>query len=254
MPRWRIDLEYNGACFVGWQVQQNGRSIQGEIESALHKLLGHPVRITGSGRTDAGVHAVQQVASFWTDTDRSPRSITLGLNSHLPRQIACTSAVVVDDDFDARRRVLKKCYRYAWLDRPARSPLHHDRVWHVRWKLDEQAMNEAAQHLVGTHDCSSFRASGCSAKTTVRTIECARVWRVADFVYFEIEGNGFLRHMVRIVSGTMSEVGRGARQSTFLAWVRDQRRRSAAGPTAPATGLTLQWVKYADGPFTKGDR
>lgn len=242
--RWRIDVEYDGAGFVGWQLQPNGPSIQGALEHAIAVVFGEQVRVGASGRTDAGVHAEQQVASFAAEAVRSPRSVRDGLNAHLPPGIAVIEASVVSEAFDPRRDAKRKSYRYTWLARPARSALVPGRVWHVRAELDAERMHAAAQHLIGTHDFSAFRAAYCTANTTVRTIQDARVEQEGALIHFRIEGNGFLTHMVRILAGSLWEVGRGNRSPAWLAEVLAARERAGAGRTAPPEGLTLEWVRY----------
>ena len=242
--RWRIDLEYEGTDFAGWQVQPGQRTIQGVVTDAAEHLLGERVHISGAGRTDAGVHARQQVASFVTAVDRSAEAVVGGLNAHLPPDVACVAAMPVPDDFDPRRSPHTKRYLYRWLERRARSPLRKNRTWHVRQPLDVDAMAEAAAVLVGTHDCSSFRAAGCSSTHPVRTIEAVELTRAGDEVHLALHGTGFLRHMVRIVAGTLHEVGRGARPSDWFGEVLHARERSAAGRTAPAGGLCLEWIRY----------
>lgn len=243
--RFRLVLEYDGAGFVGWEVQPGQRSIQGEVERALATILQHPVRVAVSGRTDSGVHAVGQVAAFSTTAERSPDKLRDGLNALLPPDIACRSAERVAPDFDPRRHARTKHYRYRWLDGRVRSPLRRGRVYEVRAALDAAAMHEAALLLAGTHDFAAFRAAGCGAATTVRTLPRWTVARVDDEVQLDVWGHGFLRHMIRIVAGTLTEVGRGARPVAWVAQVLASRDRALAGPTAPAHGLTLMSVCYA---------
>lgn len=255
MPvRWRIVLEYEGTRFEGWQVQPGRRTVHGEVAGALERLLGHPVELLVSGRTDAGVHAEGQAAAFDAVVVRTPRAIRDGLNAHLPDDVACVSAEEVDSAFDPRAWSWGKLYRYRWLDRPARSPLRQARVWHVRGRLDEAAMHVAAEALLGRHDFSAFRAAGCGAKHAVREITAIEVVREADEVRLDVRGNGFLRHMVRIVAGTLAEVGQGRQPPAWVADVLGSRDRAAAGRTAPARGLTLVAVTYGDGPppWTRG--
>jgi tRNA pseudouridine38-40 synthase len=211
-------------------------------------LVGHPAHVSGSGRTDAGVHAHGQVASFETTARRSERSIRDGLNAKLPSDVSCVSADQVPLDFDARRWVRRKTYRYTWMDRPSRSPLNGDRVWHVRTPMRVEAMHEAAQYLAGKHDFSSFRAVGCSAQHPVRWIERISVERRGQFVELSVVGNGFLRHMVRIIAGSLNEVGRGRQEASWLHEVLEARDRASAAMTAPAHGLALVSVEYGDGP------
>lgn len=244
--RWRLVLEYDGSDFVGWEVQPGQRSVQGAVEQGLEDLLGHAVRVSVSGRTDAGVHALGQVASFVTEVERSPRAMRDGLSSYLPQDVACVHAEPVELDFDPRRLARRKHYRYAWLARPSRSPMRRGRAWHVRQPLDVPAMHEAASHLAGTWDYSAFRASGCCARTTVRTLPGWSVQRVGDEIHLDVEGHGFLRHMIRIAAGTLVEVGRGRRPPEWVREVRDGLDRRAAGRTAPPHGLTLVSVTYGE--------
>lgn len=242
--RWRIDLEYDGTGFAGWQLQPAARTVQGVLEEAIEGLVGHPARVHGAGRTDTGVHAEQQVAVFDTAVQRDARGIVGGLNARLPEDVACIVAARVPDDFDPRRAPHAKTYRYRWLDRPARSPLRRHRAWHLRQRLDDEAMAHAITALRGTHDFSAFRAAGCSATHAVRTIEGALVERHGDEVHLVMQGTGFLRHMIRIVAGSLHEVGRGRRSPAWLAEVLASRDRAAAGRTAPAAGLTLESITY----------
>lgn len=244
--RWRIDLEYDGGGFVGWQLQPSGRSVQGVVEEALERLLGHPARLRAAGRTDAGVHAEQQVAVFDAAVRRDERAILGGLNGFLPEDVAVVAACVVPDDFDPRRAPHTKRYRYRWLDRPARSPLRRGRAWHHRHRLDDEAMDRAARQLEGQHDFSAFRAVGCSAAHPVRSVEGCRVERHGDEVHLVADGTGFLRHMIRIVAGSLTEVGLGRRPPEWLADVLEGRDRERAGRTAPAHGLTLERITYLE--------
>jgi tRNA pseudouridine38-40 synthase len=240
----RLTLEYDGAAFVGWEVQREGRSVQGEVEGALARILQHPVRVQVSGRTDSGVHAVGQVAVFRTIKDVDPTSLLRGLNAVLPLDIACHQVLPVSPTFDPRRHAKRKHYRYRWLDGGVRSPLRRGRVYEVRPCLDVESMHLAAQQLVGTHDFAAFRASGCGAATTVRTIGSWDVQRVGDEVWLDTVGHGYLRHMVRIVAGALTEIGRGARDAPWLAAGLNAKERTALGPTAPAHALTLMSVHY----------
>ena len=242
--RWRIDLEYDGERFAGWQLQPGQQTIQGEVETALAGLLGHPTRISCAGRTDAGVHARQQVASFVTEVSRAPHQLVFGLNSKLPEEIACVAATPVDDAFDPRRSPHCKRYVYTWLDRPGRSPLRRGRVWLVRKRLDHEAMAAAAAVLVGTHDFSSFRAAGCQSTHPTRTMKHVGVERHGDEVRLAMHGTGFLRHMVRIVAGSLWEIGRGRRDVAWMQTLLHASDRGAAGDTAPPGGLCLEWVRY----------
>jgi len=246
MNRWRLDIEYDGTNFSGWQLQPGERTVQGVVEDAVEVFCTHPARVTSAGRTDAGVHALQQVASFVTHVERLPRSVVGGLNGNLPDDVAVVAAQVVAAEFDPRRTPHVKQYRYRWLDRPAISPLRRNRVWHVRRALDVAAMAAAVSSLIGEHDFSSYRAAGCSAKHPVRIVESARVERRGDEVVLELEGRAFLRYMVRNIAGTLNEIGRGKYDSEHLGEVLARRDRSAAAATAPARGLTLASIRYLE--------
>jgi len=222
------------------------RTVQGVLESALETILGHPVRVGAAGRTDAGVHALQQVASFVTSVERRPESILGGLNANLPRDLAVVAAARVGDDFDPRRSPHVKCYRYRWLVRDTRSPLRRQSVWQVRWALDAARMDQAARCLVGEHDFTSFRAAGCSATHPVRIVESVQVREEEDEVILEIRGRAFLRYMVRNIAGTLAEVGRGRIEPEEMAAILQARDRSKAGPTAPSKGLVLAWIRYLE--------
>jgi tRNA pseudouridine38-40 synthase len=244
--RFKIVVEYDGSRFVGWQVQPDGPSIQGELARAAEAVVGHPVNIAGSGRTDAGVHALGQVAAFDTSARRDERAIRDGMNAHLPDDIAVVAASRAPADFDPRRWVERKHYRYAWLDRRSRSPLRQARTWHVRDTLDQAAMQAAADLLVGRHDFSAFRAVGCQAAHAERYVQALTLSRRGDELHLDAVGNGFLRHMVRIVAGTLTEVGLGRRAPAWVGEVLAGRDRAAGGRTAPAHGLTLVEVVHGD--------
>lgn len=246
--RWKLVLAYHGAGFVGWQVQPTGRSVQGVVEAALAALLGESVRVDAGGRTDAGVHALAQHATFVTRVHRTPRSMCGGLNAHLPQDVSCVAAVQVPDHYDPRAWTLSKTYRYTWLDRPSRCPLRDDRSWHKRRRLDDIAMARGAVMLLGTHDFSAFQAVGCAAKSPVRQLRAARVWRDGDAVHLDVVGHGFLRHMVRIIAGTLTEVGHGRHPPEWVRHVLHSRDRAEGGRTAPAHGLTLVSVEEGPGP------
>jgi len=246
MPSYRLLLEYDGTDYAGWQWQPGYRSVQGELERALARVMGQErVCAVGSGRTDAGVHAAGQVASFTSPVERAPRNLRLGLNSLLPPDITCLEAGLAPDGFDARMHALGKLYRYRLLDGNRRSALRARFVAHEHGELRVTAMAEAAAHLAGTHDFTSFRATGSDVPGSVRTLHRVDVARVGDEVVFEVEGDGFLRHMVRIIVGTLLEVGRGRRDPGWVAQVLAARDRGEAGRTAHAQGLCLVRVRYA---------
>lgn len=245
--RWRLVLEYDGSGFAGWQLQPGQPTVQGAVEAVLEGLLGHPVRIHAAGRTDTGVHAAMQVVVFDSAARRDAKAIRDGLNARLPETVACVSADEVAPDFDPRHRPHEKTYRYTWLCRPGRSPLRRGRVWHVRRGLQVPPMQQAVVAIVGTHDFTSFRASGCTATHPIRTVRAATVRAAGDEVHLTVHGTGFLRHMVRILAGTLHEIGRGNRPPEWLAEVLAARDRTRAGQTAPAEGLLLERIDYLDG-------
>jgi len=242
--RIRLTLQYDGAAYRGWQVQPEGPTIQGVLEAALARIVGAPTRGHGAGRTDSGVHARAQAAHFDTDAAHADDVWVRALNAHLPRDVAVTHAREVADTFHARHCALSKHYRYRILNRPVRCPFRRGLCWFVPVPLDAEAMDRAARHLVGTHDFTSLRASGCGARSPVRRMEAATVTRDGDEVVCDLVGSGFLKQMVRGAVGSLVEVGRGRRPPGWIAEVLAARDRGAAGETAPAWGLTLMAVAY----------
>ena len=212
------------------------------LERAIHDLTGAPAVVLGAGRTDAGVHARAQVASFATETRIPLLGIVRGLNSALPHDVSVRDGEEVDFAFDARRHARSKRYLYRVWNRPERSPLWRRTSWHLLRPLDVGAMRRGAAPLLGEHDFSAFRAAGCSARHPVRTLSCLDV-SGEDLITLSFEGNAFLRHMVRNIAGTLAEVGLGRRPPEEVAGILDGRDRTRAGRTAPAKGLTL-WAVY----------
>jgi len=247
MPNFRLLLEYDGSEFHGWQAQPAGqRTVQRCLADALADLAGHPVRVTGSGRTDAGVHAVGQVASVELALDLEPRAIRRALNARLPSDLAVLGVERVGAAFDARRDALGKLYRYRVWNGGERSPLRAASSAYVRGRLDLGAMREAAASLVGCRDFASFQAAGSGVVQTRRRLtRLAASGEPGAEIEFEVEGSGFLRHMVRNLVGTLLEVGQGRRPRDSMAALLAARDRSLAGPTAPARGLCLVAVRYA---------
>ncbi len=241
----RLTLEYDGTSYHGWQRQKNALTIQEVVETALAKLTGEPVRLLGSGRTDAGVHAWAQVANFHTSSHIPLRAFHAGLNSLLPRDIAVLEAAAAPPDFHARKSARAKTYEYRILNRASSSPLNRRYAWVVQDSLDLEAMARAAAALPGEHDFSTFRASGGSPGPAVREVFHA-AWHPEGegHLRFSITANGFLRGMVRSLVGTMVEIGRGKRPPEDLAALLAQADRRLAGPTAPAQGLFLVEVIY----------
>jgi tRNA pseudouridine38-40 synthase len=214
------------------------------LEAALTRLAGVPVHVMGAGRTDAGVHALGQVASCSAQLRQDEPTLRRALNALLPRDIVVREVEAVAADFDARRSARRKTYRYTLLRREYPSALHGRFSLYVPYLLDVDGMSEAAQHLVGTHDFSAFRAGTCAAATPIRTVERAKWDATGALWHFEIVGNAFLQHMVRIMVGTLLDVGRGRRRAGDLPEILTSRDRRRAGKTAPAHGLCLVAVEY----------
>jgi tRNA pseudouridine38-40 synthase len=239
-----LTVAYRGSRYCGWQWQENGPSIQQELETALEKALGTFVRITGASRTDAGVHALCQRAQFDTDSRIPPERYPFVLNRFLPEDIRVIAGQQVDDHFHARFMADHKVYTYRIHNAPVASAIKYDTTAHVPVHLDETKMQDAVQCLIGTHDFAAFVASGGSQKTTVRTLYSASVTREGEEITFTVSGNAFLYNMVRIIAGTLMEVGTGKREPGAIAKAIETRDRLALGQTAPAKGLTLMRVLY----------
>ena len=248
MPRIALGIEYDGTDFLGWQIQAEGRSIEGVLAAAVSFVAGHPVTVHGSGRTDAGVHALEQVAHFDAEAVRTPRQWLLGINSNLPPDVAARWVHEVPAEFDARRSAVSRRYRYTILIQPTRPALRRQRVWWLRDALDCGAMTEAAAFWLGEHDFSAFRAAGCQAKSPMRRLMAVRIAarrrEAATLVTFEFTANAFLQHMVRNFVGTLASVGRGETSPGNAAAILERRDRTQAGETAPPAGLELVEVAY----------
>jgi tRNA pseudouridine38-40 synthase len=241
----RLVVEYDGSQLHGWQRQHNAATVQQHLEEALAKLLTHETAVVGASRTDAGVHARGQVASFRTERDIPLVGVRRGLNSMLPDAIAVRDAAEVPDGFHPRFSATGKHYRYSILTRPDRSPRFRDRAWHHPDLLNVVAMQQAANVLTGEHDFSAFRSAHCAAKTTVRRIDGIALTRSQPHLLdIDIRGNAFLRQMVRIIVGTLAEVGTGKRPLTQVAEILASKDRGNAGVTAPPQGLELIEVRY----------
>ncbi len=244
MRRFKLILEYEGTAYHGWQVQPGLPTIQGILQAALARIAGAPVQATGAGRTDAGVHALGQVASFSADLRLDSSSLRRALNATLPRDIVVCQAEEAPADFDARRSARSKTYRYTLLRRDYPSAWLGRHTLYVPTPLDADAMAEAVKAVIGTHDFSAFRAGTCTARTPIRTVLDASWRQEGDLWYFEITGNGFLQHMVRILVGTFVDVGRGRRNPSDVATILASRDRRCAGKTFPPHGLCLVKVQY----------
>ena len=246
MPTFRLTLEYDGADFEGWQVQPAGRrTVQGALETAIEKVTSQRVRVTGSGRTDAGVHAEGQVATVAVESALEPERLRLALNGVLPPDVAVLDVALAPEGFDPRRDATSKLYRYSIWNAPSRSPLRRRRALCLRRRLDLPALRRAAEALVGHHDFASFQGAGSEVATTDRTLLRLDVTGEAGgVVNLWFEGTGFLRHMVRNLVGTLLEVGSGRRSPDEMAGILAARERRRAGPTAAPQGLTLVAVRY----------
>jgi tRNA pseudouridine38-40 synthase len=240
----RLLIEYDGTDFAGWQRQPGQRTVQGQLEEAIRQMTGETVLVRGAGRTDAGVHAAGQVANFVLDANIPEIGLLRGLNSLLPADIALLEVTAADPTFDARFSARGKIYRYQVWNHLVRSPLQARRSWHVRGALDLEAMQRAAQALCGEHDFRAFRASDCERRTTVRIIRRLEVTRQDDLLCFEVEATAFLKNMVRILVGTLVDLGRGRIPAETIARMLQTGDRTAGGVTAPPQGLTMVRVFY----------
>lgn len=241
-----LTVAYDGTAYVGWQSQVNGVAIQDVLDQAISDLFGREIKTIGASRTDAGVHAEGNVAVFDIETRIAPSKIAYALNARLPEDIRVVSSVEVPDDFHPRFQKTVKTYQYKILNRTFYDPLTRHDTFHYYYPLDDRKMNEAAGFIVGRHDFSSFCAAGNSSKTTIRTIFHADVMRQGDLITFTIIGDGFLYNMVRILAGTLIEIGAGKRKPSDMPAILEAHNRSAAGPTAVAKGLVLMSIRYPD--------
>jgi len=254
VPNFRLTLEYDGAGFSGWQVQAGAvRTLQGELEAAVLRVTGVRTRAHGAGRTDAGVHAEGQVANLKLETALAAPALQRALNAVLPEGLAVVTAEVVEEGFHARYHARAKLYRYRIWNGTCPSPLRAARVWWVKPRLDAAAMASAGALLLGRHDFASFQDVGSDVESTIRTLARCDVLSTPvalessarGEIEIQVEGSGFLRHMVRILAGTLVEVGTGRREPGSLPAVLAARDRRAAGPTAPPHALTLVRVSYS---------
>jgi tRNA pseudouridine38-40 synthase len=252
MPDYALTIEYDGAPFVGWQRQEEGLSVQAVIEAAAARLQdGAPAQAVAAGRTDAGVHAEGQVVRIALARDLPPERLREALNFHTrPHPVAVVRAALAPPggDWHPRFSALRRGYRYRILNRRARPALDLGRVWHLQHPLDAAAMHRAAQALLGRHDFSAFRAAACQAKTPLRTLDRLDVARLGEEVVVAAEARSFLHHQVRNLVGTLVLVGQGRRPESWPRGVLEGRDRTRAGQTAPAEGLCLTFVRYAEEP------
>jgi tRNA pseudouridine38-40 synthase len=245
VTRWKLTIEHDGRPYVGWQRQARGQSVQQEIEQAIIKFSGESPTVHAAGRTDAGVHALGQVAHFDLERPTEGRTVREAINAYLrPQPIAVLVAEIAPPGFHARLSARKRRYRYIVLNRPARPALDIGRVWHVHSELDLAAMRDAARALLGKHDFSSFRAAECQAKSPVKTLDRLDIAAEGERLLFEVAARSFLHHQVRNMVGTLILVGRGKWRPEQVAEALAARTRAAAGPTAPPDGLYLVGVDY----------
>jgi tRNA pseudouridine38-40 synthase len=245
VPRWKLTIEYDGTPFVGWQVQDNGTSVQGVLAAAIEAFSGEKVMVQGAGRTDAGVHALGQVAHFDLTKEHEPDTVRDAINAHLrPHPVAVLTAEKVAADFDARRSAVRRHYLYRIANRRPDLALDRLRAWRVPRPLDAAAMHAAAQRLVGKHDFTTFRSSECQAKSPEKTLDRLDVARRGDEIEVTAVARSFLHNQVRSMVGSLVAVGEGKWSADDLAGALEARDRAACGPVAPPQGLYLVRVDY----------
>jgi tRNA pseudouridine38-40 synthase len=245
MPRYKLIIEYDGTPFCGWQIQETAPTVQGALEAAVKAMCGEEVRVHGSGRTDAGVHALGQIAHCDIAKPFPPDRLRDGLNAHLrPNPVAVLAAEIVPDDFEARFSANKRHYLYRIRNTRANLALDIGRVWRVPRRLDTDAMHEAAQRLIGKHDFTTFRDTECQAKSPVKTLDQLDVARDGDAVSIMTSARSFLHSQVRSMVGSLVWVGEGRWTADDLAAALAARNRAACGPVAPPEGLYLVRVEY----------
>jgi tRNA pseudouridine38-40 synthase len=244
--RYAAIVEYNGACFHGWQKQKhhNEPTIQAALEAAISKVANHPVEIACAGRTDAGVHATRQVIHFDTTSKRSDYGWLMGINTNTPANVSLQWIGQVAPEFHARYKAQARCYRYLINNAPYRQALQYDQLTWWRYPLDAGRMHQAAQSLLGQHDFSSFRAKDCQAKTPVKTMHRIQVRQWGSLILLELEASAFLYHMVRNIVGVLLPIGEGHQPIEWMAEVLEAKSRLAAGVTAPGDGLHFVGVRY----------
>lgn len=240
----KLTIEYDGKCYNGWQKQPNKLNIQGEIERAIYNITKEEVDLIGSGRTDAGVHALGQVANFKTNSEISIEKLPLAINSQLKNSIVIKEAEEVDERFHSRYNAKRKTYRYIINNSKCGTAIYRNLEYSYPFKLDAEKMKQASKYFEGEHDFKAFKSSGTSSKNSVRTIYKAIVKQEGEKIIIELTGNGFLYNMVRIISGTLLDVGLGKIQAEEIPEIIESKDRQRAGKTLPAHGLYLVEVKY----------
>ena len=244
MKRVRLIVAYDGTNYRGWQVQPNGITIEEVLNKHLSALLGEEIVVTGASRTDSGVHSMGNVAIFDTNTRMPAEKISFALNQSLPEDIVVQESKEVPSDWHPRYQVSRKTYEYRILNRTFRQPMRRLDTYFYHYPLDVEKMQKAASYLIGEHDFKSFCAVGAQVKTTVRTIYACDVIKENDIITIRVTGNGFLYNMVRIIAGTLIRVGGGDMEPERMPEILDALDRNAAGPTAPAHGLTMIGIEY----------
>ncbi len=239
-----LGLEYDGSKFVGWQYQPQQRTVQQSLNQAISFVANEAVETTAAGRTDSGVHALQQVVHFDTNAVRSERNWLLGLNTHLPSDINVVWAKPVTEEFHARFSAQSRRYRYLVLNRMSRSAVYHQRAWWVFQPIDIDRMQAAANQLIGHHDFSAFRAKECQAKSPMKTLDEISIIKRGDFIAIDVKAKSFLHHMVRNLVGVLVPVGQGKKPDNWPEQVLQSRERMQGGVTAPADGLYFVNVDY----------
>ncbi|ABY92202.1 MAG: tRNA pseudouridine synthase A [Caldanaerobacter subterraneus] len=239
-----IVVEYDGTNYHGWQYQKNAVTVQEVLQKAIKKVTGEEVNLIGASRTDTGVHALYQVANFKTNTKIPAEKLPYALNSVLPDDIVVVQAKDVEDSFHARYSAKRKRYKYIILNRKFQMPTMRNYCWHISYPLNIEEMKKAASYLIGTHDFSAFKASGSSKTSTIRTVYDLTIEKNEDFINIEIEANGFLYNMVRIIVGTLSYVGLGKIKEDEVYDILKSKDRTKAGITAPPQGLYLIKIIY----------
>lgn len=243
MRNLKVTIQYNGKNYCGWQKQPDSLGIQGTIENAIYEITKEKIKITGSGRTDAGVHALGQVANFKLESKIPTKNLPNALNAKLPKDISIIDCIEVDEEFHSRYSAKRKRYRYLIYNSSYRNPIYKDMSYHVKYDLDLKKMCEEAKSLIGEHDFKGFMSSGSSVNDTIRTIYDITLQKQDNLIILEVEGNGFLYNMVRIIVGTLVDIGRG-RIKESLKNIIDSKERGMCGHTAPAHGLFLKKVDY----------
>lgn len=244
MRKFKLIVEYEGTAYHGWQCQPNGVTIQEVLQDTLGRITKKKTVVVSSSRTDSGVHAEAHPGHFVTDSRMTEIQFLKALNSLLPRDIVVKEVNEVPMEFNAQKSAKRKIYRYTILNRDFPSALQHRRCWFIQTPLDVEAMQDGARHLVGMHDFSAFRAANCENKNPVRELYRIEIGKQDHFIHMRFEGNGFLKHMVRNIVGTLVQVGKGKMESSQMTGILKSLDRNQAGPTAPSHGLCLVNVIY----------